>query len=58
MNFMVIVAHQPMYNPAAWFDWEPMYCRWYLTAWLLGAWFLLTRPYATGVTIFKRKRHA
>jgi hypothetical protein len=47
-----------MYNPAAWFDWEPMYCRWYLTAWLLGAWFLLTRPYATGVTIFKRKRHA
>lgn len=54
MNYMVIVAHRPMFNPAAWFEWEPMYFRWYWVAWVVAIWFLATRPYATGVTIFKR----
>lgn len=53
---MVIVAHQPMYNPSVWFEWEPMYFNWYIVAWIVAAWFLATRPYATDATVYRRKR--
>lgn len=52
--FMLVVVHEPMFNPAVWFEWPPSYFRWYWLAWLAGLWMLTTRPYATGARIYRR----
>lgn len=51
---MLIVSHEPVFNPAVWFDWPPQYYRQYWLAWMAGLWMLATRPYATSARIYRR----
>jgi len=56
MNIMLVVAHEPFFNPLSSFEWPPRYFRWYWQAWLVASWALVVYPYATNARIYRRAR--
>lgn len=56
MKYKVIRSFRPMYNPSAWFDWDPVYYEWKIVAWAMAFWFAITHPQVTDVAVYRRVR--